>query len=140
MGIDLVAETKDREYWAIQVKYRTDAKKRLSFRDLATFTALTYTTCHNFDYALVCTTTDRVTHLLEGLPGKVGFRTSEVWLELPPAFFRQARARLAKKTPRIEPLKPRPHQRQAIANAREHYQKRRRKRGKLIHPCAPARR
>ena len=46
-GIDLVAETRDGEYWAIQAKYRTDPRRRLAFRDLSTFAALTYTTCED---------------------------------------------------------------------------------------------
>ena len=117
MGIDLVAETNDREYWAIQAKYRTAARRRLAFRELSTFAALTYTTCRNFDYALVCTTTDRISRQLEELPDRIGVRSSEVWLELPPDFFRQVRARLAEKTPKIQPLKPRPHQKRAIQNA-----------------------
>ena len=37
-GIDLIAETKDGKYWAIQCKYREDENTSLSRRELSTFT------------------------------------------------------------------------------------------------------
>jgi predicted helicase len=37
-GIDLIAETKDGQYWAIQCKYRDDESTSLSRRQLSTFT------------------------------------------------------------------------------------------------------
>ena len=39
-GIDLVAQTKDGEFWAIQCKYRSDERRTLSRRELSTFTDL----------------------------------------------------------------------------------------------------
>ena len=59
-GIDLIAETKDGHYWAIQAKYRTETRKGLAFRELSTFAALGGASCQNIEYALVCTTTERV--------------------------------------------------------------------------------
>lgn len=39
-GIDLIAETKDGRFWAIQCKYRDDENTSLSRRELSTFTDL----------------------------------------------------------------------------------------------------
>ena len=36
-GIDLIAQTKDDEYWAIQCKYRTDENTSITREDIATF-------------------------------------------------------------------------------------------------------
>ena len=51
-GIDLVAETKEGEYWAIQCKYRTDDTASLSRRELSTFTDLAFGICKSISLAL----------------------------------------------------------------------------------------
>jgi predicted helicase len=49
-GIDLIAETTGKKYWAIQAKFRSDRDSRLTNKgDLATFTALAFHTCKNID-------------------------------------------------------------------------------------------
>ena len=43
-GIDLIAETFDKQYWAIQCKYRSDKTETLKVKgDLATFNNLAFT-------------------------------------------------------------------------------------------------
>jgi hypothetical protein len=84
-----------RKYWAIQAKYRAERSRSLTFRELSTFAALAYASCRNVDYALICTTTERVSRELEGRPRRIGFRTSEVWQGLGKDFFRQVHALLA---------------------------------------------
>jgi predicted helicase len=44
-GIDLIALTRDGEYWAIQAKYRTDTLSALSWPEVATFAGLAFGTC-----------------------------------------------------------------------------------------------
>jgi superfamily II DNA or RNA helicase len=132
-GIDLIAETRDGEYWAIQAKYRSDTQTSITWSELSTFAGLAYAVCRHIKFALVCTTTENVTDVLQGLPG-VGFRTSEVWQGLGGGFFR----RLRKEEPRKlapTPVSPRPHQERAISRAVEHYEARQQRRGKLIMPC-----
>jgi len=46
-GIDLVGETYDGEYWAIQCKFRADTSKALTVTELSTFTNLTFLVCKN---------------------------------------------------------------------------------------------
>lgn len=41
-GIDLFAETKTGEYWAIQSKFRSDTDDALNYADLSTFSTLAF--------------------------------------------------------------------------------------------------
>jgi len=81
-GIDLIAETFDNKYWAIQSKYRSDPKDTLTVKgDLATFANLAFNNCKNISLGLVMTTADKPplkTKLLKG----VSFVTLESFLEL----------------------------------------------------------
>ena len=81
-GIDLIAETKEGHFWAIQAKYRSDPKDTLTVKgDLATFANLAFNNCKNISLGLVMTTADRPplkTKLLKG----VSFVTLESFLEL----------------------------------------------------------
>ena len=53
-GIDLIAETFDGKYWAIQSKYRSDSKDTLTIKgDLATFANLTFNNCKIFHLVLL---------------------------------------------------------------------------------------
>ena len=59
-GIDLIAETFDKEYWAIQCKYRSNITETLKVKgDLATFNNLAFTVCKNISHGIVCTTVNR---------------------------------------------------------------------------------
>ena len=59
-GIDLIAETFDGKYWAIQSKYRSDPKDTLTVKgDLATFANLAFNNCKNISLGLVMTTADK---------------------------------------------------------------------------------
>ena len=50
-GIDLIAETFDKEYWAIQCKFRSDKTETLKVKgDLATFNNLAFTVCKNISH------------------------------------------------------------------------------------------
>ena len=44
-GIDLVAETHDGEFWAIQCKYRQTTDRSLTWREISTFTGLAFWVC-----------------------------------------------------------------------------------------------
>lgn len=87
MGIDLIAETHTGEFWAIQAKFRTNEDSSIPFGELATFSSLAFHICAgSFAYALVCTTTSRITGTLSGL-SNLGELTAETWSALPPEFF-----------------------------------------------------
>jgi superfamily II DNA or RNA helicase len=133
-GIDLVAETKDGEFWAVQCKYRQDTDHSLTWREISTFTGLAFGVCRGFRFSLICSTTERITHVLKDQE-RIGFCALDVWQGLDAEFLTRLRAHLARKSEALRPTKPRPHQRDAIKASRQHYVVGRAKRGKLIMPC-----
>lgn len=134
-GIDLVAKTKEGDYWAIQCKYREDESKSLTRKDLSTFTDLAFGICRNISLALVCTTADRYSYKLKRYENRISFCTGDKWRELDTEFFTRLHRYLAGRVALPKPLKPRPHQQEAIRNAFKHFVKEENKRGKLIMPC-----
>ena len=132
-GIDLVAEAKDGEFWAIQCKYRMDATQPVIRPDLGTFLDLLHRS--ECKLGLVCTTAESISKKLkirEGIASILG----DVWQSLDEEFFRRLADFLDKneKEP-PEPYKPYPHQQQALENARTHFLKESNTRGKLIMAC-----
>jgi superfamily II DNA or RNA helicase len=133
-GIDLVAETNDGEFWAVQCKYRQDTDHSLTWRDISTFTGLAFGVCRGFTFGIICSTTERITHVLKD-QDRIGFCALDVWQGLDADFFARLRAQLARKPALLVPLKPRPHQRDAAKAGHHHYVIKKAKRGKLIMPC-----
>ncbi len=135
-GIDVLARTHGGEFWAVQVKYRSDAAATLTHRELSTFTSLTFAVCREISFALVCTTIARITGLLEDLP-KLGDLTAETWTALGPDFFASLRASFASAAPPTlpAPRTPHPHQSRATSAAAAHFVEGAAARGKLISPC-----
>lgn len=134
-GIDLVAETHTSEFWAIQAKYRDDQTASISWDELSTFTGLTFGVCRNFSFALICSTTEHITQVLQNNE-RIGFCTIETWAHLDGDFFRRAQAKMLHHAAALEPYQPRGHQEIAIAAAKDHYVAKLSARGKLIMPCA----
>jgi predicted helicase len=134
-GIDLIAETNTGEYWAIQCKYRENTERALTWGgDLSTFAGLAFGLCKNISFGLVCSTTERITSVLKHRE-RIGFRALDVWQGLDKEFFDRLRKLLGHKPTKLVPLRPRPHQNKAIADARKHFVGKKQKRGKLISPC-----
>lgn len=134
-GIDLVGETTEGEYWAIQCKYRDDETKSLTRRELSTFTDLAFGICKNVSLALVCTTADRVSHKLKLHGDRLEFCAGDVWRALEMDFFRQLRRLGTGKPVTIKPKRPRKHQGRAIRNGVRHFRTDGNARGRLISPC-----
>ena len=133
-GIDLIAETKAGEFWAIQCKYRESSDNSLAWREVSTFTGLAFGVCRNISFGLICSTTERITHVLK-TQERIGFCALDVWQNLDAEFFDRLRALLGHKLGKLKPLKPRPHQRAALRDAVAHYVGNKERRGKLIMPC-----
>ena len=133
-GIDLVAETTDGEFWAVQCKYRQDPDHSLNWREISTFTGLAFGVCRGFAFGIICSTTERITHVLKDQE-RIGFCALDVWQGLDVDFFARLRAHLARKPDALKPTKPRPHQKEAVKDGHQHYIIKRAKRGKLIMPC-----
>ncbi len=134
-GIDLLAQTKEGEYWAIQCKYREDESHSLSRKELSTFTDLAFTICEGIDLALVCTTADRFSHKLKMYGDRLTFCAGDEWRRLDSGFFIGLHKHLAGKVVPLTPLMPRKHQQEAVENAVQHFKTDRNARGKMIMPC-----
>ena len=133
-GIDIVAETHDGEFWAIQCKYRQDTDHSLTWREISTFTGLAFGVCRGFAFGIVCSTTERITHVLMD-QDRIGFCALDVWQALDADFLKRLRAHLADEPGVLPPLKPRPHQKSAVKDGHEHFVIGKATRGKLIMPC-----
>jgi superfamily II DNA or RNA helicase len=138
-GIDLIAETTGKKYWAIQAKFRSDPNSRLTNKgDLATFTALAFHTCKNIDYGLICATTSQPLKKVELTGDKTGFRLFSDFAELDDnnlAGWKRLKSALSKAPTRPKKLHPMWHQKKAIKNADKHFIEEKQSRGKMIMPC-----
>lgn len=133
-GIDIVAKTKEGEYWAVQCKYIKDETKSLSRREFSTFTDLTFNLCKDFTWGLICTTADRLSSKLTLYP-KISSICGDTWRELDDEFFTTLHEYIAGRMVLPKPSKPRLHQWQAIEEAYKHFIEGNNSRGKLIMPC-----
>jgi superfamily II DNA or RNA helicase len=134
-GIDLIAETKDGAYWAIQCKYKEDETKSLTRTELSTFTDLAFGIGQNIELGLVCTSTDKTSHKLKMHGDRLNFCSGEVWRSLDEEFFKRLHKHIKKKAAPLAPLKPRAHQKRAVTKAHRHFVEENNSRGKLIMPC-----
>ena len=134
-GIDLIAETKEKEYWAIQCKYREDETRSLSRKDIDTFTGLAFVICKNISLGLVCTTADRFSHRLKKYGERLSFCAGDVWRALDEDFFSRLKQIIEGKAGTLKPFQPFPHQKRAIRNAHRHFLDDNQSRGKLISAC-----
>jgi predicted helicase len=133
-GIDIIAETHDGEFWAIQCKYRQDSDLSLTWREISIFTGLAFGVCRGFFFGIVCSTTERITHVLKD-QDRIGFCALDVWQALDTDFLKRLRSHLAHKPGLLKPLKPKPHQKGAVKDGHAHFVIQKARRGKLIMPC-----
>ena len=133
-GIDLIAKTKEGEFWAVQCKYRTDSTRPIPWKEISTFTGLAFGVCKGISFGLICSTTERITKIV-GKQERIGFCALDVWQGLDAEFFSRLRASVERKATKLKPLSPRPHQVAAVRDARKHFITGKKKRGKLIMPC-----
>ncbi len=133
-GIDLIAETFEGTYWAIQCKYLQNEDQRLSHRAISTFVSLSTGIATNITYCLVCTTVDEYAKIYKGKTN-IGFVNSDEWRKLDKEFFDWVRAKLKGKELKSVPYKPKPHQVKALKEAKNYFLKENKSRGKLVFPC-----
>jgi superfamily II DNA or RNA helicase len=133
-GIDLIAETKDGYFWAIQCKYLQDEDTRLSHRTISTFTSLSTGIAKNITYCLVATTADDYAKIYKG-NDNIGFINADEWNKLGKEFFTNVRTILSGKEIKYKPYKPKKHQSKAIREAKKYFIDEKNSRGKLVFPC-----
>jgi predicted helicase len=132
-GIDLIAETHERTFWAIQAKFRSERDGTLTRKDLDTFTSLAFVACTGISVAVVAHTLSkpiRKRHLM-GNTVEIGL---ERWLALDELHWSLIKSGLRGKPTPPEPRQPRPHQQKAISAASQHFANGA-TRGRLIMPC-----
>jgi len=135
-GIDLIAQTKDDEYWAIQCKYRTDEESSITRDDIATFLDVSNNICRNISHKLVCTTANKQSYKFDKFyDDKISFLLANVWNMLDEDFFTQINALTSNKILPLKPYQPKEHQVRAIENAFNHFKVENNSRGKLIMAC-----
>ncbi len=134
-GIDLVAESKEGEFWAVQCKYREDETKSLTRKELSTFTDLAFNICDHISLGLVCTNAERFSHKLALYGDRLTLCHSDNWRALDTEFFHCLHELLEHRAASIRPFAPFPYQRVAVDNAYQHFMTEGRSRGKLIMPC-----
>ena len=139
-GIDLVVKTNDDEYWSVQAKYRSNIDETLVFAGkggLSTFQSLSFVTCKNISHGLICATVNKPPvkkHLLKN----IGFEVADTWLSLDEnncAGWKRIQAKAKGKKLIVKSATPRPHQRNAIKEAKKHFLTSKNARGKMIMPC-----
>lgn len=133
-GIDIVAETKSGKYWAIQCKYRGTDNGSLTWREISTFTGLTFGICKNIEFGLIAYTGERYTKVLDTAE-HIAFLSSDTWSTLGDDFFKKLSKALIGKSEPLKPRTPRPHQKRAIQKAKDYFADKKNTRGKLIMPC-----
>ena len=137
-GIDLIAETKEGHFWAIQAKYRSDPNETLTLGgkgSLATFSNLAFRYCKNITHGLVCTTVNKPPKKIK-LIKQVGFETLESFISLDDNDCEEWKLLVARSIGKIikpQKLEPRPHQIEAIKKTVEYFKSS--DRGKVIMPC-----
>jgi superfamily II DNA or RNA helicase len=134
-GIDLIAETKDGQFWSIQCKYIENENASIGRKYLSTFFDLSFNICKHITYCLVCTTADRFSHKFTLYGERLGFCAGDTWRSLDNQFFDRLHQLLDGKTAPLNPLVPRPHQRRVIHNGYTHFIRQKNSCGKLIMPC-----
>ena len=133
-GIDLIVQTRDEKFWAIQAKFKSDPEKAPTYKELSTFTNLAFVHCKDIALALVAHTSTRPVRK-RGLLGNLTEIGLADWLNTTQEDWALIRQHLRGKASRPEPRIPRPYQEQAIAAASKHYIEANASRGRLIMPC-----
>ncbi len=136
-GIDLIAETNQKSYWAIQAKYKSDKTSTLTRKDLSTFRDLAFNYCKNIEHGLVCSP---ISHepKKSNLMNKMGFALINEWEDLDKdnnKGWKNIQKKLGGKAVKPEKFKPKPHQSKAIKEVIKAFKSNSVERGKMIMPC-----
>jgi superfamily II DNA or RNA helicase len=133
-GIDLIAETFDGKYWAIQCKYRDDESASVTWDELSTFVGLAFGVCKKICFGLICSSTEHVTRVLRN-QSQIGFCAIDTWRHLDQEFFDGIKLKVMAQPVMLMPKEPRPHQKRALEKGIAYFADETNTRGKLIAPC-----
>ena len=133
-GVDLIVKTRRNEYWTIQCKFKS-TNNALTYKELSTFSTLSFVTARNIKLALVAHTSAKPIRNRDKL-GNVSEIGLGRWLTLDDEEWNNIRKFCKRKPIKIAKRTPRPHQREAIKCSKQYFLKEGKSRGKLIMPCA----
>ncbi len=133
-GIDLIAETRNGDFWAIQCKFRANTEKALTRKELSTFTSLAFATCKNIALGVVAHTCSKPVkkQKLLGKTVEIGLGR---WLEIDADGWKRIHAQLSGHPELPKRRRPRPHQKAAIKASKKHFRSKKISRGRMIMPC-----
>lgn len=133
-GIDLVAETSEGNFWAVQAKYHQDEKWPLSRKEATGLIAGRNRAHGEFELGLICTTANGRSKHLTGEPA-LEYLMGDAWRGLDGAFFARLHEHLRGLAPAPPAEKtPRPHQQEALDGITAYFADH--SRGKVVMPCA----
>jgi superfamily II DNA or RNA helicase len=129
IGIDILLESVDGEYYPVQCKFHSDPNRAVGWKEASTFIGILNSN-ENFKAGYLSSNAFEVSSNYDkAISGKPIVRLlGSIWDTVDPDPTAKTRTALV-------PLKPRPHQEKAINDAIEYFVKEGNSRGKLIFPC-----
>jgi superfamily II DNA or RNA helicase len=133
-GIDLIAETIDNKYWAIQCKFKSNNQPP-NVKELSTFNNLAHNYCKNIDYSLLFHTGERGVRKKHLLNEKYKEQGLDFWLSITTDEWKLIYNYNNINNVFYDVRTPREHQKDAISSANKFFYEKKNNRGKLIMPC-----
>ena len=136
IGVDLIAESNDGNFWAIQCKYHGDIHENISYDEVSTFFSVTERdiTYTKLRHRIISSSTLEVSKRISDVHRqKLGFITYSEFSKLGHDDFENFHQILNNQKVVLKPFIRRDHQIKAVNNCIEYFLWE--SRGKLIHPC-----
>ena len=136
IGVDLLAESNDGTYWAIQCKYKQDIRENISYGDLRSFFSITERpqTRSKLSLRLIsCSTLDISKQIFNANHDNLGLISYSEFSQIEEEEFEKYKKILDNQKIILEKYNPKPHQENALNKCLDYFLSN--SRGKLIHPC-----
>ena len=136
IGVDLLAESNDGTYWAIQCKYKQDIRENISYGDLRSFFSITERpqTRSKLSLRLIsCSTLDISKQIFNANHDNLGLISYSEFSQIEEEEFEKYKKILNNQKIILEKYNPKPHQKNALNKCLDYFLSN--SRGKLIHPC-----
>ena len=136
IGVDLLAESNDGTYWAIQCKYKQDIRENISYGDLRSFFSITERpqTRSKLSLRLIsCSTLDISRQIFNANHDNLGLISYSEFSQIEEEEFEKYKKILDNQKIILEKYNPKPHQENALNKCLDYFLSN--SRGKLIHPC-----
>ena len=137
IGVDLVGQSIDGSYCAIQCKFHQDPAQSVTYDELSTFFSVTERSesFQKIFHRLVCTSANAISKRVRQLhPKKLGFLCANEFQKLDEIAFDEIHRLIHGERKTFIPFSPRAHQVIAIEKTNAYFSSRFSK-GKIIHPC-----